>query len=390
MPRAARLILSAGCLFLGWLILRQPAPGPAPRFGPEPLAAGAPPQAKPFYGEKFLNEGQHLPMVHVASLAQLSDGRMAAVWYGGTAECAPDVEIYYATCAAGGAWTAPRAVMTREQAERDLGVPVKSLGNAVLLPEADGTIRLLFVTVALGRWSGSQLNTACSRDGGATWSRAERLTLSPFFNFSELVRNRPVPLAGGGWCVPVYQEFLGKFPELLWLREENGHLAFRKSRIAGGCSVFQPSLIPLVEREAVVLLRDYTQERRLFVSRTRDGGVSWSPPEATNLPNPDSGVSGIRLTDGRLLAAYNDSACDRHNLALAVSADEGRSWKRIAVLEDQPGSSFSYPYLMRASDGMLRMAYTWKKQAIKVVGFNEAWITAQESQAAPAAKGVRP
>ena len=329
-------------------------------------------------------------MVHVASLAQLADGALGAVWYGGTAECAPDVEIYNATRPADGPWGPPRAIMTRALAERDLGMPVKSLGNAVLLSDPDGTLRLLFVTVAMGRWSGSQLNTALSRDGGATWSRAERLTLSPFFNFSELVRNRPVALEGGGWCVPVYQEFLGKFPELLWLKESGDRLQLRKSRIAGGCAVFQPSLIPLGAREAVVLLRDYTRERRMFVSATHDGGVTWSRPEATDLPNPDSGVSGIRLSDGRLLAAFNDSVVDRHNLALAVSADTGRSWKRIALVEEEPGSSFSYPFLLRGSDGLLRMAYTWKGRMIKVVTFNEAWIAAQESRATHQTKGGHP
>jgi len=152
-----------------------------------------------------------------------------------------DVKIYLSQKEPAGPWTVPRAIMTRAQAEHDLGRPVQALGNALLLADRDGTLRLLFVTIAMGKWSGSQLDSSVSRDGGLTWSRAEHLTLSPFFNFSELVRNRPVPLQEGGWCVPVYQEFLGKFPELLWLAKDG---SVRKSRIAGGCSTFQPSLVP--------------------------------------------------------------------------------------------------------------------------------------------------
>jgi len=50
--------------------------------------------------------------------------------------------------------------------------------------------------------SSSQPST--SSDGGLFWTPSRRLTLSPFFNVSELVRNRPVRLANGGWLVPVY------------------------------------------------------------------------------------------------------------------------------------------------------------------------------------------
>ena len=197
------------------------------------------------FKKSIVNPGQGLPMVHVASLATMAGGIEAAVWYGGSAECAPDVKIYFSENENGAVWSAPRVIMDRQKAELDLGRPMKSVGNAILLSESDGTLRLLFVTIAMGRWSGSQLNTSFSNDGGITWSRAERLTLSPFFNFSELVRNRAIPLIGGGWCVPIYQEFLGKFPELLWLKEQQGELLYRKTRIAGGCSTFQPSLIPL-------------------------------------------------------------------------------------------------------------------------------------------------
>jgi len=218
-----------------------------------------------------------------------------------------------------------------------------------------------------------------SSDGGLTWSPAERLTLSPFFNFSELVRNRAIATQESGWCVPVYQEFLGKFPELLWLGGRNGELAYRKTRIAGGCSSFQPSLVPLDDTRGMCLLRDYTAAGRLVMSRTYDGGLHWSKREPTLLPNPDAGVSGLRLSDGALLVAFNDSAKDRSNLALAISSDEGKSWSRVTILESEQGSTFSYPYLMRSSDGMIRMAYTWKSKSIKVLGFNEEWIKSQQA-----------
>lgn len=344
--------------------------------------------ASPLFRHEVINPDQGLPMVHVAALAETPDGITSALWYGGTAECHPDVKIYFSQREPGGAWTAPRVIMTREEAERDLARPVKSIGNALLLANADGSLRLLFVTIAMGKWSGSQLNSCLSKDGGLTWSRVERLTLSPFFNFSELVRNRAIPQTGGGWCIPIYQEFLGKFPELLWLVECHGMLTYQKTRIAGGCSTFQPSLMPFGEECAEVLTRDYTSAKKIHFSSSNDGGMGWSPMTATELPNPDAGISGLRLSDGRLLIAFNDSAKDRSNLTLAIAAKNGKGWKRVAVLENEPESSFSYPFLIRTSDGVIRMAYTRKGKSIALASFNEAWLNEQELQASKHSSGT--
>ncbi len=334
---------------------------------------------KTFYKEEIINPSQHLPMVHVASLVDCGDGILTACWYGGSAECAPDVQIYSAMRGAPqAAWSQSYSVMTREQAQRDLMRPVKSLGNVVLLYGPHNTLRLLFVTIAMGKWSGSQLNLCTLFKPDGLHSPAKRLTISPFFNFSELVRNRPVETVDGGWCVPVYQEFLGKFPELLWFREVRGKIAYQKTRIAGGCTSFQPSLIPLDTNHAIALMRDFTDMRRIFLSRTDDGGLSWTKPMPTDLPNPDAGISGLRLSDGNLLVAYNDSTIDRSNLSLALSHDGGLSWKRIAVLEKEPNASFSYPFLLKTADGLIQMAYTYKGQQIKMASFNESWIREQE------------
>ena len=373
MSLPVRLLLIVVVGFLFWGVSRNTFPLKVGGFVTEqPVTTTR--EYKPVLMQETINPEQGLPMVHVASLAQMTDGIMAAVWYGGTAECHPDVKIYFSQQELGSAWSSPRVIMTREWAERDLRRPVKALGNALLLANTDGSLRLLFVTIAMGKWSGSQLNSCLSRDGGITWSRVERLTLSPFFNFSELVRNRPVARTGGGWCVPIYQEFLGKFPELLWLGERNGRLTYRKTRIAGGCSTFQPSLIPVSEEYAEVLLRDYTSARKIHFSSSYDGGRGWPFVTATELPNPDAGISGLQLSDGGLLVAFNDSAKDRSNLTLAIASKDRKTWRRIVALENEPDANFSYPFLMRSSDGMIRMAYTRKGKAIALTSFNEAWL----------------
>ena len=342
-------------------------------------------QQPPLFKTESINPPKGVKMVHVASLAECPQGSLVMVWYGGKTECAPDVRLYLSRSGlTDSAWSPPEAILSPERVGKDLGHPVKSLGNAILLPRRDGSLRLLFTSIAVGKWSGCRLGTCVSRDAGKTWSRTQPLRLSPFFNFSEVVRSRPVPLIGGGWCVPIYHELASKYPEILWLGDQDGTVTFSKTRIAGGCTTNQPSLVPLDEKRAIVLLRNVTDARKIFISRTNDGGLTWTPPEPTDLPNPDSGISGLGLSDGRILLAFNDSAENRTPLSLAVSSDEGRTWKRLAVLESEPGATFSYPYLMRSSDGLIRLAYTYtwepkKTKQIRVSTFNEAWIASKEN-----------
>src|SRR5688572_28795352 len=182
-------------------------------------------------------------MAHVASITELPNGRLAAAWYAGSREGAGDVAIFLSTRASGDTeWSPPRAIVTRESAARDLNRYVKKVGNSVVFADSAGKLWLVFVTVSIGGWSGSSLNLTTSADEGVTWTPGERLTLGPFFNLSELVKNAPVALADGGWAVPIYHEFAGTFPEVLWLQQTGGEVRATKSRMSPGWYGYQPAL----------------------------------------------------------------------------------------------------------------------------------------------------
>src|ERR1051325_4161025 len=333
----------------------------------------------PFFREEFIETEPATPTVHVASFCELPGGRLAASWYGGSREGARDVAIYLATHGSDAAakWSAPTAVVTRESATRELQRYVRKVGNALLFASEAGQLHLIYVSIAVGGWSGSSLNLKSSSDGGQTWARSRRLALSPFFNVSELVKNHPTQLADGGWAVPIYHEMLGKFPAILWLHDLDGSSLPRitKTRIAGGRTVFQPTLVPLGGRGALAFFRDASADKTLQLARTDDAGAHWSEPVATPLPNPDSGLDALRLVDGRLLLAFNDSKTGRENLRLALSKDEGRSWQRVATLAEAAGAEFSYPSLTQTANGEIHVVFTWKRRAIKHVVFNTAWLS---------------
>lgn len=346
-----------------------------PRFAIPSLSLSK--KEAPLYREEILDPEEKCQMVHEASMTELPDGSLMAVWYGGSGELESDVAIYTSLQKKGTHfWTSPRVIMTREKAATDLNFFVKGLGNALIFAEADGTLRLLYVTISLGKWSGSMLNLTTSHDGGLTWEKSRRLLLSPFFNLSELVRNAPTLLESGGWVIPIYQEFLGKFPELLWLLPDaRGDLQATKSRIAGGCSFFQPAMVAMSTKCALVWCRDYQTSGKITTARSDDAGRSWSHPLPIDLPNHDAGIAALRLQNGWLLLAFNDATTSKRNiLRLTLSRDGGASWKRISTIAQAAQGEFSYPFFLQTRDGTIHLLYTWKRRQIHGIVFNLAKV----------------
>lgn len=364
-------------------LARQPSGGGAtsrsPAFAIAPPTFDRDTNAHPQFSSSFIDPGFLTPSVHVASLCEISDGRLLAAWYGGTREGARDVNIYTAALGRGETnWSAPRAVVTRDTAQRELSRYIKKVGNALLFSDGGDRVNLLYVSIAFGGWSGSSLNLKQSVDGGQTWGPSQRLHLSPFFNISELVKNQPAALRDGGWAVPIYHELAGKFSELLWLSAPPGSLRYHKTRVNGGATGFQPALVPLSAHRALLLARDNSDAGQLWASRSEDAGDSWSALARAGLPNPFSGLDAIRLRDGRVLLAFNDTRDNRSNLRLAVSPDAGATWQRLnPLLEEEPGQEFSYPFLLQSSDGLIHLVYTWKRKGIRHVSFNSAWLDTQ-------------
>jgi predicted neuraminidase len=361
--------------------------GGAPRveFAVRKAVPPGPAAEPPICREEFVLPQGTTAFAHVSSLCELDDGRLAAVWCGGSREGARDVAVWLATRGplTNDPWSSPRPVVTRASAAQETFRFVRKVGNALLVAGQDGRLTLVYVSVGVGGWSGSSLNIKQSVDGGESWSPSQRLGLSPFFNVSELVKNNAQPLTDGGWAVPVYHEAFGKFPEVLWLHQVPGRVEAVKSRPFGGRTAFQPALVALDSQRALMLCRAAGSAPEIHITRTSDAGRHWTVPRPGGLPNPNSGLGAVRLSDGRLLLAFNDSNAGRENLRLALSNDEGVTWRRAGTLVEEPGEEFSYPFLLQTSDGLVHVTYTWKRRNIRHVTFNLAWLDSQVAGKTP-------
>ena len=85
--------------------------------------------------------------------------------------------------------------------------------------------------------------------------------------------------------------------------------------------------------------------------------------EKKELPNPDAGIDGVTLNDGRHVLVYNPTTRGRTPLSVAISSD-GKTWRPLATLESQPGE-YSYPAVIQTRDGKIHVTYTWKRERIK-------------------------
>ena len=116
-----------------------------------------------------------------------------------------------------------------------------------------------------------------------------------------------------------------------------------------------------------------TRQGKIFEIWSGDGGSTWGPMSLTALPNPNSGLDAVTLADGRHLLVYNHTVRGRSPLNVALSAD-GKAWQAALVLETEPGE-FSYPAVIQTADGLVHVAYTWKRQSIKHVVLDPARLT---------------
>jgi len=331
----------------------------------------------PFHRERWLSPAGYTRSAHCSMVSLLPGGDLIAAWYGGQREGSGDVAVFTARWAPGDeAWSEPRRVIDREQAELELHRPVKKLGNAVVFPDRHGTLWMVYVSVMVGGWSGCSLNVKASLDNGRTWGDSRRLSLNPYMNLSSLVRSRPVYASDGRIGLPIYHEMALKYPQVLWLDPEPGGQLrdYELRSLPSESELLQPVLVPLGQDRVLMLLRDGRPERTLRAAFSRDNGWTWSPTAQTSLPNPDAAVDAVRLRDGRILLAYNDAAAGRDSLRLAVSTDAGSTWQPGPVLEHEPKREFSYPSIVEDARGRIHVTYTWRRERIKHVEFNAAWL----------------
>jgi len=302
------------------------------------------------------------PSCHASTLVELPNGELLAAWFAGSQEGASDTAELGARLVPGAnAWSKPQVLVD---------TPGKSDGNPVLHLDRQGRVWIFYVTKENDRepqWAQCPLKCRVSADGGNTFG-PERI-IHPELGWMD--RNKPIYLSNGDLLLPIYDE--RNWTSLMFISPDDGATWFASQTIAGKGGNIQPAVVQLSDGSLLALMRTGSRHHRLWRSVSRDKGRTWAPAQETELPNPNSACDMVRLKNGHLVLAFNDTPKGRTPLTVALSTDEGRTWAHKRNLETAPGE-YSYPAVIQTRDGMIHVTYTYQRKSIKHVEFNEAWL----------------
>lgn len=301
---------------------------------------------------------------HASSIVETADGKLLCAFFAGTKEKDADVGI----------WIAKFENGTWGQLETKIKVMNRAHWNPVLFRDAENVVHLFFkVGVDVPAW---QTYLTSSTDNGATWSDPIELVPGDIGGRGP-VKNPPIILADGAWLAPASTEkpndgdwdpFADRSTDRgkTWTRSENWYID-RKNENFQGQGAIQPTFWESVPGKVHALMR--TCNGKIWRADSEDGGRTWSAVQTTALPNNNSGIDLQKLADGRLLLVYNPVDINwgpRTPLDLAVSADNGKTWKTIAHLEDDPNqdAEYSYPTIVRKATGVA-ISYTWNRKLVR-------------------------
>ncbi|HHI82083.1 MAG TPA: sialidase, partial [Rhizobiales bacterium] len=247
-------------------------------------------------------------MCHASTLA-FSGQNLVACWFGGSHEGRPDVAIWSAIYTPK-CWQPPKRITG---AKDESGEPA-ACWNPVLWQQPGGPLHLFYKAGKTPRtWWAMHM---ASNDNGHRWSTPERLPQG----FLGPVRNKPLLLPDNRLLCPSSTEDNGWQVHFEWTKD--GGLTWEKSASLGGragMQIIQPALLVHPGGKLQALCRS----RSGFIAQSwsHDGGRSWSPPEMTDLVNPNSAIDALTLADGRHLLVHNPSPRCRTPLVVSLSND---------------------------------------------------------------------
>ncbi|WP_117194357.1 sialidase family protein [Rhizobium terrae] len=349
---------------------------------------------------------------HAANLAFLPDGTLTCVWFGGTMEGMGDISVYMSRLAPGETtWSQP------EKLSHD---PTKSEQNPLVFIAPDGAIWLLYTSQTSGNQDGAVVKKRVSTDGGRTFGDAEILCDIP----GTFIRQRIVVNADGAWLLPVFRcvteagrRWTGDIDRAGVLISRDAGKSWQLVEVPESVGAVHMNILPVRGNKMVAFYRNRFATR-ILRSRSGDGGMTWSSPEPTELPNNNSSIQATRLEDNAIAMVYNHSdagmsdarrlslydeiedvegsesveeaeVASRQNcavwgvprtpLSLAISRDGGETFPIRFDLDmgdgyclsnnstDMLNREFSYPSIVQGPDGVLHVAYTYFRRAIKYV-----------------------
>ncbi|MBQ4044310.1 MAG: exo-alpha-sialidase [Clostridia bacterium] len=301
--------------------------------------------------ELLYESGGPIPSCHASTLTFAPDGTLLTAFFGGTKENADDVEIYLCRRTDSG-WSEPQRMSVPS------GDPT---WNPVLFTDGDAVHLWYKRFRPIARW---RTFTRILRDG--VWSEERELIPEDRSGGRGPVKNKPIRLSDGTILAGASHESEdGKtWRAFADLSRDGGKTWTRTDYVPApaGVKLIQPAVWQSEEGVHMLLRSD---AGFIYRSDSADGGQNWCRAYPTDLPNNNSGLDAVRMSDGTLALVCNPVAANwgaRTPLTLFLSRDNGRTWERAADLETEPGE-YSYPAVI-SRDGELHITYTYRRKTV--------------------------
>ncbi|HUS05793.1 MAG TPA: exo-alpha-sialidase [Bryobacteraceae bacterium] len=373
---------------------------------------------KPSYQAELIFPLEHWHN-HSSSIIETPDGGLLVCWFHGSGErTADDVKIE------GARWNKAKHAWSDRFTMADTpGFPDT---NPTMFLDRQSRLWLFWPVILAHEWHTALMKYKVSTDyqksqGPPVWGAGDNLLLIPrnmaarteevlkadlkrpgplkqyasrmialahdeyFSRVGWFTRTHPQQLLSGRILVPMYSD--GYSFSIMGISDDDGATWYAGEPIVGYGNI-QPTVLRKRNGDLVAYMRDNgPPPKRAHMSLSKDEGITWTAAEDSDIPNPGTSLEGLVLRDGLWALVYNDIEQSRYSLAIALSDDEGKTWKWKRHLDrDERGrgaGSFHYPSIIQSRDGSIHVTYSYflnhlpegaDRKSIKHARFNTAWV----------------
>ena len=348
---------------------------------------------------------QEFKSCHSVALCELDNGDLLAAWFAGDEEGSKNSVILTSRKKKGkDTWSS--AIIA-------VNVVDRAAGNPRLFIGPDKSVWLL-APINYGEWcqGGTRLFLKRSYDNGNSWTDLE-LFIDPN---GILGKNKPVCTKTGTWIIPCEYE---QSWQAVFLRSSDGGEAWEIIDCPEtNARLHQPTIIQ--KEDGVLLAFMRTWEGVIYQTKSDDDGITWSKPEATGIPNNNSGIDMVKLSRDKIALVCNPCSLGRDGdvivtseerpaeinvrdlcqadsmqiltildadntevhstpgfpiwgprtpLSILLSDDGGATWHLVADIENTPGE-YSYPAVIKGSENRIYIAYTANRTEIRFAQYD--------------------